>query len=79
MIDCDELALRLLDYALDDLDPVQHDEVEAHLRACPPCDRLVQEYQAVSHMVHDAFSVTLSEEDQAALDDAVLQAVARSA
>jgi len=79
VIACDEVALRLLDYALDDLEPQARDEVDAHLQACPPCGRLVEEYRAVSHMIHDALEVELSEEEQAALDDAVLQAVARSA
>lgn len=79
MIDCDEVALRLMDYAMDDLGDDARAEVEAHLAACPGCARLVEEYRAVSHLVHDAFAEVLSAEEQAALDAAVLAAVRRPA
>ncbi len=75
MIDCNDMALRLFDYAMDDLSDDARAEVDEHLAACPPCAQLVAEYQAVSHMVHDALEVDLSDADQAALDAAVLDAV----
>lgn len=79
MIDCTQVAVRLMDYAMDDLDEDARAEVERHLAACPPCAQLIDEYRAVSDMVHDALEVVLSDDEQAALDAAVLDAIARSA
>ncbi|MCB9778079.1 MAG: zf-HC2 domain-containing protein [Alphaproteobacteria bacterium] len=79
MYDCSDVAVRLMDYAMDDLSSDARDLVDAHLAACPDCRQVVEEYRAVSDMVHDALDMALSPEDQAALDAAVLDAVARSA
>jgi anti-sigma factor RsiW len=38
-------------YALDALDPVEHDEVEAHLRACPSCLAEVAEHREVAGLL----------------------------
>lgn len=79
MIDCSDIAVRLMDYAMDDLHHEARDEIQLHLAACPECTRMVEEYQAVSHMVHDAFLTELTPEQQAELDAAVLEAVKHSA
>lgn len=79
MIDCTEVAVRLMDYAMDDLGDAARDEVDQHLAACPECARLVDEYRAVSEMVHDAYLTELSPEQQAELDAAVLEAIKHSA
>lgn len=79
MIDCRELALRLLDIALDDLSEQARAEVRAHLAHCPPCAALLAEYRAISTIVHDAMALVLSEAEHEDLDAAVLDAVARSA
>ncbi|NOY27922.1 MAG: hypothetical protein GXP62_18820 [Oligoflexia bacterium] len=79
MIDCDEVAVRLMDYAMDDLDDDGCAAVDEHLHACPQCQQMVDEYRSVSDMVCEAMEFHLSDEDQAALDAAVLSAVAKSA
>ncbi|RME26784.1 MAG: hypothetical protein D6798_05950 [Deltaproteobacteria bacterium] len=78
MINCSDMAQRLFDYAMDDLAPDARAEVDAHLAACRPCARLVGEYQAVRHMVHEALEVELSEAELAALDAEVIEAVQRA-
>ena len=79
MIDCREVATRLMDYAMDDLSAPARAEVEAHLDACPPCRQLVDEYRAVSELVAEAMELPLTAAEQEALDQAVLEAIARSA
>ncbi len=79
MMDCSDIAVRLFDYAMDDLPAAERTAVDAHLADCRDCARLVSDYQAVSDMVHDALVTELSPETQAELDAMVLDAVKRGA
>lgn len=79
MINCNEVAVRLMDYAMDDLDDDGRAAVDEHLHACPRCQQVVDEYRSVSDMVCEAMEIHLSDEDQAALDASILAAVAKSA
>lgn len=73
---CRDVAVRLMDYAMDDLTAWERQEVEAHLAACPPCAAAVADYLAVGALVHDALEQPLSAAEQAALEAQVLTALA---
>ncbi len=45
MMNCTELAQRLLDYVAGELSPEEDAAVQGHLDECPPCVLLLQSYR----------------------------------